>query len=275
MRLDLDFVDRITLRPAGGAPILLQRSQEEWVLRPGNTPANKARVLQFAKALQACKVKAFVTDVASDLAKYGFDQPQLRVTFSAYASENTADTNAGEMPLYTLAFGRTDGEMVYARLEDEPFIVSVDKAALADISLSAVEWRALSVFGFKPSEIHALEVTGFTDGIPRPGAALVFKENQWVADEGSAPGTLNAVNIQSLVNTLASLKAMQWTAEPGPLAPAATLVFKTADGTSHKLILGAPAQDGSALGMVEGDSGVFRLAAPDVSALRLPLVGNP
>ncbi|MEI6560805.1 MAG: DUF4340 domain-containing protein [Verrucomicrobiota bacterium] len=274
LRLDLDFVDRITLRPAGQAPILLQRNQEEWMLRPENAPANKAKVLRFAKELQTRKVEAFVTDVASDLAKYGFDQPQLRVVFSAYASENTADTNAGEMPLFTLAFGKTDGEIVYARLEEEPFIVSVNKAALADIRLNAAEWRALPVLGFKPSEIHALEVTHFTDGVPRPGVALVFKENQWVAEEGSAPGTLNAVNIQSLVNTLASLKAMQWTAEPGPLAPATTLVFKTADGKSHKLILGASAEDGSCLGMVEGDSGVFRLASPDASALRLPLVGS-
>jgi len=242
------------------------------MLRPQNTPANKAKVLRFAKELQTRKVEAFVTDVASDLAKYGFDQPQLRVTFSAYASENTADTNAGEMPLFTLAFGKTYGEMVYARLEEEPFIVSVNKAALADISLSAAEWRALRVLGLKPSEITALEVTRFNEGNPRPSDALVLKENQWVAAEGSAPGTLNAVNIQSLINTLASLKAMQWTAETGPLAPAATLVFKTADGKSHKLILAAPAQDGSCLGMVEGDPGVFLLAAPDASALRLPLV---
>ena len=274
LRLDLDFVDRITLRPAGQAPVLLQRSQEEWMLRPANTPANKAKVLKFAQELQTRKVEAFVTDVASDLAKYGFDQPQLRVTFSAYASENTADTNAGEMPLLTLAFGKTDGETVYARLEEEPFIVSVKKEALADISLNAVEWRALSVFGYKPSEVSKLEVTGFADGIPRPPVALVFKENQWSADEGSAPGTLHPVNIQSLVNTLASLKAMQWTSEPGPLAPAETLLFTTADGKSHKLILGAPAPDGSCLGMVEGDPGVFRLAAPDASALRLPLVGS-
>jgi len=273
MRVDLDIVDRITLRPAGKTPILLQRRQEDWMLRgENNAPANKAKVLQLVKELQTRKIDAFVTDVASDLAKYGFDQPQLRVTFSSYASENTADTNAGELPILTLAFGKTDGDIVYARLEDESFIVSVNKAILSEISINPVEWRALAVFGFKPSEIATLDVTNFTDGIPRPPVALVFKENQWLADEGSTPGTLNPINIQSLANTLAPLKAMQWTGEAGPLVPSETLEFTTADGKSHKLILGAPAPDGTCLGMVEGDPGVFRLAAPDVSALRLPLV---
>ena len=272
VRLDLDLVDRITLRPAGQEPILLQRNQEEWILRPENVPANRAKVLKLARELQARKVEAFVTDVASDLAKYGFDQPPLRVSFSAYASENTADTNAGEMPLFTLAFGKTEGEIVYARIEEEPFIVSVKKEALAAISAHAVEWRALAVLGFKPAEIATLEVTPFADGVPRAAVALVSKANQWSAEAGSLPGTLKAVNIQSLVNTLASLKAMEWTAEAGPVAPLETLVFTTADGKSHKLILGATGPDGSALGMVEGASGVFRLSAPDVSALRLPLV---
>ena len=272
MRLELDFVDRITLRPAGKAPILLQRSQEEWMLRPENAPANKAKILQLVKELQTRKVEGFVTDVASDLAKYGFDQPQLRVTFSAYASENTSDTNAGEQPILTLAFGKTDGDVVYARLEDEPFIVSVNKELLGQISNNPVEWRANELFRFKPSEITALDVTSFTDGIPRPPVSLIFKGGEWIADEGSAPGKLNAVNIQSLVNTLAPLRAMQWTGEADPLVPSVTLAFTTSDGKSHKVILGAPAVDGSCLGRLEGDAGVFRLAAPDVSALRLPLV---
>lgn len=273
LRVDLDLVDRITLRPDGKPPILLQRKQEDWLLRgERNLPANPAKVLRLVKELQTRKIDAFVTDVGSDLAKYGFDQPQLRVTFSSYASENTAETNAGELPLLTLAFGKTDGDVVYARLEDESFIVSVNKAILSEISVNPVEWRALSVFGFNPSEITNLDVTHFTDGIPRPPVALVHKGGQWIADEGSVPGTLNPVNIQSLANTLAPLKAMEWTGQSGPLVASETLEFTTADGKAHKVILDAPAADGTCLGRVEGDPGVFRLAAPDVSALRLPLV---
>ena len=37
----------------------------------------------------------FVADVATELPKYGLDQPQLKVTLSSFASENTAETKAG------------------------------------------------------------------------------------------------------------------------------------------------------------------------------------
>ena len=277
MRINLDLVDRITLRGAGKPPLVLQRAQEDWMVRaetPAPRPANAAKVMQLVKELQTRPVAAFVTDVASDLAKYGFDAPQLRVTFSSYASENTAETQAGEAPILTLAFGKTEGDLVYARVEDEPFIVSVNRSLLDEISVDPVLWRSLAVFGFKPEEIAGLDVTSYTEGVPRPPVSLVVKDGQWAADEGSVPGTLNRVNIQSLVNTLAPLKAMQWMNRP-PEAPvlSQTIEFKTREGRTYKLMLGAPGPDSTCLAWIDGDAdAVFRLASPDVSALRLPLV---
>ena len=278
LRVDLDIVDRITLRPASKPPILLQRRQEEWTLREGGqeiaemVPANRIKILQLVKELQTRKIAAFVTDVASDLAKYGFDQPQLRVTFSSYASENTAESSVGEQPILTVSFGKTEGNIVYARVEDEPFVVSVDKSLLEEISTTQIEWRSRTIFRLKPSEIASMDVTTYTNGIPRPPVALIVKAGEWIADEGSTPGLLSRINIQSLVNTLSALKAMQWTNESGPVPPVETIAFTTVDGKTHKLVLGAVAQDGTCLTSLQSGSGVFRLAAPDVSALRLPLI---
>lgn len=286
MRINLDLVDRITLRAAGKAPLVLQRNQEEWMLRaetpgaaPATRPANSAKVMQLVKELQTRPVAAFVTDVASDLAQYGFDQPQLRVTFSSYASENTAETQAGEEPILTLSFGKTEGDVVYARVEDEPFVVSVNKSLLDEISVEPFLWRSLAVFGFKPQEIVGLDVTTYTEGVPRPPVSLVSKDGQWTADTGSVPGTLNTVNIQSLVNTLAPLKAMEWVKRPQtPEASALsqTIEFKTQAGQVYKLMLGSPGPDSTCLAWIDGDAdAAFRLSAPDVSALRLPLVEAP
>jgi hypothetical protein len=75
-----------------------------------------------------------VADVATELPKYGLDQPQLRVTLSSYASENTPDTQAGEKPIATVLFGREEGENVYAKLEDEPFVVSVPKGVPGNLA---------------------------------------------------------------------------------------------------------------------------------------------
>ena len=39
---------------------------------------------------------------------YGLDKPQLQLTFSSFASENTAETKAGEEPFATIAFGKDE-----------------------------------------------------------------------------------------------------------------------------------------------------------------------
>jgi len=275
--VEMDQVDRITLRPAGLPPFLLQRRLEEWTVRSTNPretplPANKAKILQFVKRLQSRPVTAFVNDVASDLAKYGLDEPQLRITFSSYASENTSESNAGELPLETLAFGKTEGDIVYARLEKEPFIVSVDKAALEEISLSLADWRPAAIFRCRPTEILSFTIIPYRDGIKKTPYTFALRSYNWVAEEGTPPGLLNRSNLQSLLKTLSNLTALQWTDEPGPLVPVVAFDFAATGNRSGKLILGETAADGTCLGSFEGKPGIFRLSAADVSTLYLRLI---
>ena len=277
-RIEMDLVDRITLRPDGKPPVVLRRQREQWLvhgMNPGDArDADKAKVQQMVKELQTRNISAFVTDVASDLARYGLDQPQLRVTFSSYASENTAETNAGEQPLLTIAFGKTEGDIVYVRVEGEPFVVAVDKAVLGEMNLSTIEWRARALFRFRQGEIFSISVTNWEGDKPQLPISLVLRGSEWAFEDHSyVVGLLNRTNIQSFLGTLSRLTAFQWTSDPGPVNPAQTIEFATAAGKLRKkLILGAPAQDGSCLGMVYGEQGIFRLSAPDASALRLPLV---
>src|SRR5439155_24017070 len=104
-------------------------------------------------------VRKFVERCSSNLPKYGLDKPQLQLSFSSFASENTAETKAGEQPFATIAFGKGEGETVYARLTDEPFVVAVRRGLLDQISPDPLRWQDLSIFKFKPEQIHRLSVT--------------------------------------------------------------------------------------------------------------------
>ncbi|MEI6351364.1 MAG: DUF4340 domain-containing protein [Verrucomicrobiota bacterium] len=275
LRVDFDLVDRITVAPENKPRVVLQRKQEDWMLvdpsADSRQAANAAKIQVLVQTLQTRQISAFVADVASDLPKYGLDKPKLRLTFSSYASENTAESNAGEHPLLTASFGNTDGDKVYARIEDEPFVVAVDKSLVESISRDPVEWRALPVFQYKPGEITSLDVTTYSEGVPRPPVSLIRKGEAWVPAEGSAPRTLNSINVQSLINTLASLKAVRWTSSAPLITPSQTITFRDASGASRRLILGSPAEDQSCPAMIEGDPGVFTVSAPDSSGLRLQL----
>jgi hypothetical protein len=220
------------------------------------------------------QVTKFVEDVASDLPKYGLDKPQLQITFSSFSSENTPETTAGEHPFATIAFGKVDGDNVFARLGEEPFIVAVRRSLLDNIFADPLQWQELAVFRFKPDEVHKLTVT--TDH----EAALVRNEKkEWTWVKGTEP--INDINVRSLLNTLTVLRAVRWAGATTPAhgfdKPQLTITFTTSpdDKAVHKLVIGASAGDGMWCGRTDEREGTFVISNPDLNAFKLPLVAMP
>ncbi|MEP6821283.1 MAG: DUF4340 domain-containing protein [Chthoniobacterales bacterium] len=274
IRIATDVLDRITIEAPGRPKTVLARKDRNWTIANlENRPANSAEVTRLLETLKNEQVTKFVEDVASDLPKYGLDQPQLRLTFSSFASENTAESKAGEEPFATVAFGRTEGDNVYARVGEEPFIVTVRRRLLDDIFSDPVQWQETSIFKFKPEEVHRLTVS--TDRV----ATLVRSANeQWTREGGNEP--INKVHLESLLDTLTKLRAVRWIGGEMPAQAfdmvQITIEFTTSpdDKAAHKLIVGGPAGDGMWYARVEGQPGVFVLSNPDFNALRLPLMAE-
>jgi hypothetical protein len=272
-RIDTDKLDRITIDAPGKGKTVLARKDQAWTIASlNNQAANSAEVTRLLDTLQNEQVTRFVEDVASDLPKYGLDQPQLQVTFSSFASENTAESQAGEQPFVTVSFGKVEGEEVYARIGEEPFIVAVRRQLLEQILADPAQWQEVAIFKFKPEEVHRLTSAGEGSEVTITRGA----NNVWARAEGTGP--INETNVQSLLNTLTKLRAVRWIG--GAMPPQAfdkvqvTLTFTTSpdDKTVHKLTVGGPAGEGMWYARVEGRNGIFILSNPDFNALRLPLV---
>ena len=275
VRFDTNILDRITIGAASKGKAVLARKGEEWtIVNRNNAPANSGEALRLIDTLKNEQITKFVEDVASNLPKYGLDKPQLQITLSSFASGNTAETKAGEQPIATIAFGKIDGDNVYARLGDEPFVVAVRRKLLDEIHVDPLQWQDLSIFKFKPEQVHRLSVA--TNG---EQALVRGANNEWTWTKGSEP--INQVNLQSLLNTLSNLHAVRWigstVAQHGFDKPQIVITFTTSpdDKASHKLIVGAPTGDGMWFGKVDECEGTFVVNNPDFNALKLPLVGQP
>ncbi|MBV9007785.1 MAG: DUF4340 domain-containing protein [Verrucomicrobia bacterium] len=274
VRFDQNQLDRITIDAPGKSKAVLARKGENWTIaNHDNLPANPAEVHRLIDTLSNEQVTKFVDDVSSDLPKYGLDKPQLIVTLSSFASENTAETKAGEHPLTTVAFGRVEGNDVFARVGDEPFILAVRRALLDDLFADPLQWQELTIFNFKPEQIHRFAVVTDREQSLTRGA-----NNQWQWVAGS--GAINTINVQSLLNTLAKLHAVRWVANVPPQAfekPQFVITFTTSpdDKALHKLTIGGPAGDGMWLARTDERQGTFVLSNPDLNALRLSLVETP
>src|SRR5437870_8177361 len=162
VRFDENQLDRITIdAPAKTKTVLARKGQSWTIVNQNNRPANAAEARRLIDLLAGEQVTNFVADVASDLPKYGLDKPQLTVTLSSFASENTAETKAGEHSLATIAFGNIDGENIFARVGEEPFVVAVHRSTLDNIFADPLQWQDLTIFKFKPEQIHRFVL--FTD----------------------------------------------------------------------------------------------------------------
>jgi Domain of unknown function (DUF4340) len=271
VRVDTNILDRITIDAPGKAKTVLARKDGNWTIASRNkAPADSGAVRRMIDAVQNERVTKFVEDVASNLPKYGLDKPQLQLTFSSFASENTAETKAGEQPFATIAFGKDEGDDVYARLTDEPFVVAVRRGLLYQISPDPLRWQELSIFKFKPEQIHRVTVT--TD---KELSLERDQNNQWHWVKGS--GAINQANLQSLLTTLSNLYAVRWlgatTPQHGFDKPQLVVSFTTSpdNKTSHKLTVGAQNNDGTFCARVDGHDGTFTVSASDFNNLKLPL----
>src|SRR5216117_743743 len=275
VRIDTNVLDRITIDVPGKGKTVLARKDGNWTIASrNNVPADSGAVRRLIDMLQNQRVTQFVEDVASNLSQYGLDKPQIQLTFSSFASENTAETKAGDQPFAGIAFGRAEGDNVYARLADEPFVVAVRRSLLDQISADPLQWQELSIFKFKPDEIHRLSITTDKELSLERG-----ENNQWHWLKGS--GEIDRTNVQSLLNTLSTLHAVRWLGATKPQdgleKPQLTLAFTTSpdNKASHKLIVGAPASDGTWCAHVDGREGTFVISNSDLNNLRVPLVAQP
>jgi len=274
VRIDTKILDRLTIDAPGKGKTVLARKDENWTIASrNNAPANSSEVRRLIDTLQNEQVTKFVEDVASNLPKYGLDKPQLIATFSSFASENTAETKAGEQPFASIAFGKIEGDGVYARVGDEPFVVAVRRAVLDQIFTDPLQWQELSIFNFKPEQIHRVSVT--TD---KECALVRGANNQWSWAKGS--GAINQTNVQSLLNTLSTLHAVRWVGSTTPAQgfdkPQLVVTFTTSpdDKATHKLTIGGVAPNGMSFAKVDEREGTFAVNAPDLNALKLPLVAH-
>jgi hypothetical protein len=275
VRIDTKILDRVTIDSQGKGKTVLARKDENWTIaNRNNAPANSTEAQRLIDIMQNEQVTKFVEDVASNLSKYGLDKPQLTVTFSSFASENTAETKAGEQPFASVAFGKIDGDTVFARVGDEPFIVAVRRTLLDQIWSDPIQWQDLAIFNFKPEQIHRVTVKSDKELELVRGA-----NNEWTWAKGSGP--ISQANANSIANALATLRAVNSIGAilPGHGfdKPQLVVTFTTSpdDKASHKLTVGGTAPNGNWFAKIDGRDGTFTVSAADFNALKLPLVGQP
>jgi hypothetical protein len=172
-----------------------------------------------------------------------------------------------------MLFGKIEGDIVYAKLDDEPFVVSVPVGFLDEALNDPLQWQELPIFSFKSDEITSFSIA--REG--QPTLDLTRGENGWALSKGD--GKVNQTNAQSLVNTLAKLRAVRWLGAKSPgdglAKPAISVDFAARSAPGQTLRIGAVTGNNLHVAEAGGRQGVFAISAPDYTAFELPLIEKP
>jgi hypothetical protein len=211
-RLNSDLIDRITIENEAQPKIVLAREENRWrFLSPTNAPANVNNIHHLIQEVNDGEVTEFVSDTATDLAKYGLDQPKLKITFSSYASENTAESNAGEVVLSALEFGNSENGVTYARLEAEPYVFSIADQLLSDLPKTQFSFRSLDILDLNRDELMSVHVEKAGE---EPLDLVRDAKGKWTLKGHEK--RQNDGQIQLFLTALTGLRAATWTGEPNP-----------------------------------------------------------
>jgi hypothetical protein len=270
VRLNPDLIDRITINTKGQPSAQLSRKEGRWVISDQNdAPADTDEVNRLFNTLNSNDVSRFVSDSASDLISYGLDAPSLEFAFSSYSSENTAEENAGETRLATLAIGRAENETYYARLEEEPYIVALPKRIVDQLPTDDFSFRSHEILNLPRTELASVEIT-------RKGATVVLTRNakgQWVVAGGN--GGQNDLAIQSFLNTLSGLQAVAWVSEkslPAEPTEETIVIHRKSEPQEIVLQIGEKAPEGDEYATISTLPGTFLIRSLDLQNLQDALV---
>jgi hypothetical protein len=270
VRLNPDLIDRITINTKGQPSAQLSRKEGRWVI-PGqnDAPADTEAVNRLFNTLNSNDVSRFVSDSASDLTSYGLDAPALEFAFSSYSSENTAEENAGETRLATLAIGRAEDETYYARVQEEPYIVELPKRIVDQLPTNDFSFRSHEILNLARTELASVEIT-------RKGATVVLTRNakgQWVVAGGN--GGQNDLAIQTFLNTLSGLQAVAWVSEkslPAEPTEEAIVIHRKSEPQEIVLQIGEKAPEGDEYATITTLPGTFLIRSLDFQNLQDSLV---
>jgi hypothetical protein len=270
VRLNPDLIDRITITTKGQTTAQLGRQEGRWVITDqNNAPADADAVESLLNTLNSNDVSRFVSDSASDLTSYGLDTPALVFAFSSYSSENTAEENAGETRLATLAIGRHEDENYYARVEEEPYIVALPKRVVDQLPTNDFSFRSHQILNIPRTDLVSVDVT-------KNGSTVTLTRNpkgQWIVQGQN--GSQNDLAIQTFLNTLSGLQTSAWVSEkslPGEPPVEAIVIHRKSDQKDIVLHIGEKAAQGDEYATISTLPGTFLIHALDFQNLQDSLV---
>ncbi|OYV04379.1 MAG: hypothetical protein CFE26_17205, partial [Verrucomicrobiales bacterium VVV1] len=161
----------IVIQPAGRPSLLLSS------IRPGQCligegedvrPANKKRLEDLLVAVTGAKIKAFITDAATDFTPWGLDKPFLTLRFLAKDNQSLE-----------LAFGSDKQGAVYVNRRGTTSVMRIGDDIIPSIATQAFQWKDSRLWSLNRFDLKKIEFK--RDSLPAVVLNYDGQDEKWTA----------------------------------------------------------------------------------------------
>lgn len=231
-----------------------------WKLQAAsNVFAGDSQAIQnFLTRLETLEVFHFIADTSMDSARYGLQPPQMKVELILSTQQK------GEKNL-TLEFGKAENQVTFAKLEQEPFVVSVLSKHVNFLDVKPWDWKSLILTQNDPQKITHVEIKQGDQNL-----FLQRDQKDWTSSTGKA---VDSIGVEAVVGLLSHLQAKQWlgTNWVDKVPPDMSFRWEMPEVRELKLWR----KEDRAIGFLSGVSDwFFELDSGDATLLMQPLIMN-
>ena len=265
LTFERDKVDSLEVALDGKTAVQLARNGSDWTVRqPAPARADYSAVEGLLTRVASGNMTKLVEPNAADpavLAKYGLDKPAATITLGAGSSRAT------------LAIGKEESGVVYARDQSRPMVFAVEPALATDLKKPGEDYRDKDLFEFRNFNADRIRITRGGDVYEfQKSAGGANATDKWQRVGAGTPADVDATKVDDLLSKLTAIRAQSFNPsldKTGLDKPALTVSVSYDQGKFERVRFGKVNADSFAARDGEGGAATLEGRAYDdmVSAL--------
>lgn len=262
LKFDREKADRVALVREGRGMTLARTGSEWTVSGPIASRSDYSAIEGLLTRLSTSNMSKLVESDATDLAKYGLDQPVMTITVGAGSAKTV------------LEVGKTEDNQTYARDASRPLVFTVDTTLQGDLTKPFDDYRKKELF-----ELRAFYVARIRAVLDAPGGPKTYEfekvkaekptdaESWKVTRVGGASHTADTAAMDDLLAKLVALKAESFVdakAKTGLDRPALVVSASFDEGKFERVRFGQVGEE--AFGAREGEAVIAKIDKASMAA---------
>lgn len=226
---------------SGEESFTLQRTTNAWKLADSEMPVDLGFVKELLRPLFTAPIQQFKDSITpADLPEFGLETPRRRMVLLGPSTSGVTNS-----VLLDVAFGKTQGDLIYARRADENPVYALKIEDYAPLVRSGFQLRDRQVWRFAPTNCVriVLQKGERTSELRRTGPGA------WMFASGSQ-GVINGSEVEKTVAQFGALDAGLWLArgdaqrgDYGFKPDGLRVTMELKDGTKHTVEFGGKTVD--------------------------------